>query len=338
MRNLFNFRRAQDAPTLYLTVGLPDAGATAPAVEHDAHHHPLRLTLDEWMRSLFSGPDDDEHHRTLLEGLVIRLALQALQFGTDVVLDFGPSSRNERSALRHLAAAVGANSGLVYRPVDRQTQDRWRGQFDEPDAEERSGPWMDGRPAGTDSWSAWAIERWPSFGVGTTLTSTPPRAHDAPTMTLFCGLPGAGKTTLAKKLEAAGRGVRICTDDWQAQLGVPDADSDFHERLQPLLYRCALDLLRHDVDVILEDGLWMRAERDQKFADARACGARIDFHVFDVALSTLWARLRDRNANGGPGACAMTFDELQWAASLFEPPTSDELAAVDTHVVHVDSE
>lgn len=81
------------------------------------------------------------------------------------------------------------------------------------------------------------------------------------TITLFCGLPGSGKTTLARRLESQGRGVRICTDEWQFALGVPPDDDDFHERLQVTLYQHALGLLRVGCDVILEDGLWRAEER-----------------------------------------------------------------------------
>jgi len=156
----------------------------------------------------------------------------------------------------------------------------------------------------------------------------------APTLTLFCGLPGSGKTTLARRLEAAGHGVRICTDDWQAELGVDHADTGFHDRLQPVLYRHALDLLRHGVDVILEDGLWMREERVQKFSDARAARARIELHVLDVPLDILWARLQRRNEDAVLGAYPMTYEELQWSGSLFEQPTPEELSTVDHYVVH----
>lgn len=155
-----------------------------------------------------------------------------------------------------------------------------------------------------------------------------------PTVILFCGLPGAGKTTLAKRLEAEGRGIRVCTDDWQAELGVPHADVAFHERLQPVLYRHALDLLRHGTDVILEDGLWRREERVEKFRDARAAGARIELHVFDVDRETLWARLRQRNAEPAQGAYPMTREELELAWSLFEPLDDSELAAVDAKFIH----
>lgn len=153
-------------------------------------------------------------------------------------------------------------------------------------------------------------------------------------MTLFCGLPGSGKTTVAKRLEAAGRGVRICTDDWQAELDADHADTTFHERLQTSLYRHALTLLRHGVDVIWEDGLWLSEERVQKFSDARAVGARIELQVLDVPLATLWSRLQRRNAAAEFGAYPMTYAELAWAGSLFQPPTPAELSAVDHYQLH----
>ena len=155
-----------------------------------------------------------------------------------------------------------------------------------------------------------------------------------PTLTLFCGLPGAGKSTLARRLEADGRGVRLCTDDWQAALGVSHADGDFHERLQVHLYRHGLTLLRAGVDVILEDGLWLQAERTEKFATARACGARIQLHVFDVAYETLWSRLRERGSAADPTAYPMTEQDLRRAWDLFEPPTPDELASIDASDLH----
>lgn len=34
------------------------------------------------------------------------------------------------------------------------------------------------------------------------------------TLILICGLPGAGKTTLAKKLAIERNAIRLCPDDW----------------------------------------------------------------------------------------------------------------------------
>ena len=155
-----------------------------------------------------------------------------------------------------------------------------------------------------------------------------------PTLTLFCGLPGSGKTTLAKRLEAEGAGFRICTDDFQAELGVPHQDSQFHERLQMVLYRHALALLEHGTDVILEDGPWTRAERAEKFADAHLRGARIVLHVFDVPRDLLWARLQERRATAHVGSYPMSEGELDSAWRIFQPPTATELADVDQICVH----
>lgn len=143
------------------------------------------------------------------------------------------------------------------------------------------------------------------------------------------GLPGSGKTTLAKRLEAHGRGLRVCTDDRQMELGVDHADTDFHERLQLLLYRHALTLLRRGVSVIVEDGLWTVGERAEKFRDARACGSRIAFHVFAVPYDRLWNRLQERNREAAPGSYPMTEDDLRLAWGLFQPPSAEELACVD---------
>ena len=38
--------------------------------------------------------------------------------------------------------------------------------------------------------------------------------NNKPTLTLFCGLPGSGKTRIAKQLEQSAGAVRLCTDDW----------------------------------------------------------------------------------------------------------------------------
>lgn len=155
-----------------------------------------------------------------------------------------------------------------------------------------------------------------------------------PTLTLFCGLPGSGKTTLAKRLEADGAGLRICTDEFQAELGVPHQDGAFHGRLQTLLYQQGLTLLSQGTDVILEDGLWTRAERQEKFADARLRGARIILHVLDVPRDVLWARLQERQATGPAGSYPMSEGELDWAWHVFERPTAAELAGVDEVWIH----
>ena len=180
-----SFREDEPVATLYLIVGLPGAGKTERARSLAADHAALRLTPDAWMIPLF-GDSRAGGKRDVLEGRLIWLALEALRVETDVVLDFGLWSRDERSSLRWLARSVGASCEVVYLPVDRATQlerirdrwmrtpeqtfvmteadvDRWRAEFDVPDAEELAGGEVPDPPPGWPSWRDWAAQRWPSL-------------------------------------------------------------------------------------------------------------------------------------------------------------------------------
>ncbi len=171
--------------TLLLMVGLPGAGKTTRARQLAAAHRALRLTPDEWMIPLF-GESTADGKRDVLEGRLITVALHALRLGTNVVLDFGLWSRDERSALRWLAASAGASCQVVYLPVAEDVQrariayrqataphqtfpmseadlDSWREQFQVPDAAELSGGTVPGPPPGWPGWLEWAADRWPSL-------------------------------------------------------------------------------------------------------------------------------------------------------------------------------
>lgn len=171
-------------PRMFVMVGLPSAGKTSGARELASTWSALRLTPDEWMIPLF-GQEQPEDKRNVLEGRLIWLALSALRNGVNVVLDFGVWGKDERSALRALAASVGATSELVYLQVDEDEQwrrvraraltdaattfemtkadlERWRPVFQPPDATELETADVDPPPAGFDSWEAWVAQWWPT--------------------------------------------------------------------------------------------------------------------------------------------------------------------------------
>ena len=56
-------------------------------------------------------------------------------------------------------------------------------------------------------------------------------------LVLICGLPGAGKTTLAKRLEHELRAVRLCPDEWKHDLGI-----DYYDEEQTRIKKARLKL------------------------------------------------------------------------------------------------
>ena len=154
-----------------------------------------------------------------------------------------------------------------------------------------------------------------------------------PVLILFCGLPGAGKTTVARRRQLETGAIRFSTDEWMADLGV-DFFDDMRENLQMRLDRLWRELLEGGLSVILEDGTWTRQERDAVRHVAAALDATTEIHCFDVAIDELWRRLEARNANPAYGTVPISREVLEESRLRFEPPDTAELALFDRSVVH----
>jgi len=156
----------------------------------------------------------------------------------------------------------------------------------------------------------------------------------APTLYLTCGLPGSGKTTLARRLEQEVPALRLTADDWLHEL-YPDITTSeaeagpFRSRVERLQWMTALRALELGCNVVLDWGVWAREERDLYRAGAREVGARVVLCLLDPPVDELWNRLSRRNADRPFGVFEITNAELLRWSELFQRPTADELALYD---------
>ena len=146
---------------------------------------------------------------------------------------------------------------------------------------------------------------------------------------LLCGLPGSGKTTEARRLVAERGAVRMCPDEWMAALDIDLWDQPARARVEALQWSLTLDLVRRGLTVVIEWGLWSRAERDVARADARAAGAAVELRFLDVARDELWRRLAARNERPAFGWTRIDRPSLEAWWDQFDRPTPEELAEFD---------
>lgn len=113
-------------------------------------------------------------------------------------------------------------------------------------------------------------------------------------------------------------------------ISTPEAENGpCRRRVESLQWQIALRAIMVQCNVVVDWGVWSRAERDASRDEARAYGARVVLCFRDVPFEELWNRLSRRNAElpGGTFHIARA-DLLRWS-KLFEPPSVEEMALYD---------
>lgn len=140
---------------------------------------------------------------------------------------------------------------------------------------------------------------------------------------VICGLPGSGKTTLAKQLEVTHSAARFCPDEVLADLWNQEARAE----LEAAMWADAQDLLARGRNVVIEFGSWARHERDELREGARRVGAAVELHYLEVPLDELVRRLEIRNTQ--PGETTITRAHLEEWIHVIDIPTDEEQAMFD---------
>ena len=153
---------------------------------------------------------------------------------------------------------------------------------------------------------------------------------------LISGLPCSGKTTFANSLRTDLGGVAFSLDKWLitlfGQYSIAEVGHEEHVRRvlssRELIWEAGSEFLKRGVDVILDDGFFLRDNRMRVVDAARQLGAAAKIYFIDTPLAVIQSRLEMRNARLPRYNFWIGPDTLEAFAKLYEVPTDDEGAEV----------
>ena len=146
---------------------------------------------------------------------------------------------------------------------------------------------------------------------------------------MTCGKLCCGKSTYARRLQAEGNAVILSIDEITLSL-FPEGAGEMHDlyarRAEQYLLNLSLQILRTGADVILDWGLWTRAQRDRLRRFYSDHGVRSEIHYLRIGQNEWDRRIRNRNEKKMEEPSSYYVDEglLRKAESLFEEPAEDE--------------
>lgn len=146
---------------------------------------------------------------------------------------------------------------------------------------------------------------------------------------LTCGLPGAGKTTLARRLAADRGALRLTKDEWLRALGSTPSDALTQEKVEHQLWQLTQETLSLGLSVVLNFGLWARNERDEMRSVARRLCVGVELHYLDVPTNELWRRIDERNTQPPWDAYPIRSADFDEWIPHFQAPDVAEQALFD---------
>ena len=155
------------------------------------------------------------------------------------------------------------------------------------------------------------------------------RSRTGPRLIIVCGLPGSGKTTLAKELEGRLRAIRFSPDEWMDALSLDVYDEERRGKIEALQWKFGQELLALGLTVIIEWGTWGRSERDTLRLGARALGAAVELHYLAAPADVLFDRIQRRRLENPP----VERDALSRWSEMFQVPTPEEMALFDKRLI-----
>lgn len=160
-------------------------------------------------------------------------------------------------------------------------------------------------------------------------------AERRPTVHALVGLPGAGKTTLARRLASNGSAVRFSLDEWMLRLYTLPYDAGDYVRLLPACQALMLDLasqvLAAGTDVVLDWNHFSPEKRAASAAWADVAEAQYVVHHVTTTLEDARQRLAMRTEQRDASSHPIHPEDLEHSLTFLIPPSEEEGHQIERH-------
>lgn len=123
-----------------------------------------------------------------------------------------------------------------------------------------------------------------------------------PVAYVICGFIGAGKTTFARKLEKETGAIRITKDEWIIKIFGNKITTDknfevFDKNITELATDIAFRILKAGKDVIIDEGFWVKSQRDEIKKKILQAGAKPILYYVESSVEKMKERVINRSKN-----------------------------------------
>jgi predicted kinase len=150
-------------------------------------------------------------------------------------------------------------------------------------------------------------------------------ADGRPTMYVMVGLPAAGKTTMARRIEIDRRALRFTPDEWMIPLFGESMASGRRNVLEGRFIATAMRALRLGFNVVLDFGVWARDERTALRWLASMAGANCALVYLPISEAEQQSRVDQRFAATPESTFPITRGDLDIYRRIFQIPNDEEL-------------
>lgn len=146
-----------------------------------------------------------------------------------------------------------------------------------------------------------------------------------PALFLTVGLPGTGKTTAARRIEAEHGALRLTKDEWMKALYGHDNPASASDVIEGRLIQIGMRALELGISVVIDFGLWSRDERSALRQAAADIGAAVVICYLELTPTEQRKRLDQRLAEAPHETWPISDQQLTEWAPRIDIPTSAEL-------------